>query len=132
MKSDSHMKFEKIAITGGSGKLGRYVVDLFRDKADVTVIDIMPPEQPGVRFVEADILDFHALEAAFADHEAVIHLAAIPNPRTAPADITFNTNVQGTWNTLQAAEIAGVRRVAVASSDSAVSLHYNPEDWPPL
>jgi len=125
------MKFEKVAITGGSGGLGRYVVDHLRDKADVTVIDIKPPEQQDVRFIEANILDFKALEAALVGQEAMVHLAAIPNPRTAPADITFNTNVQGTWNALQTAENAGVRRVTVASSDATTGLFYNPEDWPP-
>ena len=125
------MKPEKVAITGGSGNLGRYVVEYIKDKADVTVVDIKPPEQQDVRFVQADVLDFSALEVALAGHDAVVHLAAIPNPRTAPADITFNTNVQGTWNILQAAENAGVRRVAVASSDSVPGLHYNPVDWPP-
>ena len=124
------MNFEKVAITGGSGSLGRYVVDHLRDKADVTVIDITPPEQRDVRFVEANILDFKALKAALVGQEAMIHLAAIPNPRTAAADITFNTNVQGTWNALQAAESAGIRRVTVASSDSTVGLFFNPTVFP--
>ena len=61
----------------------------------------------------------------------MVHLAAIPNPRTAPADVTFRTNVQGTWSVLQAAEDAGVKRVVVASSDAALGLHYNPPGWQP-
>jgi nucleoside-diphosphate-sugar epimerase len=61
----------------------------------------------------------------------VIHLAAIPNPRTAPPEVTFRTNEQGTFAVLQAAEEAGVRRVVVASSDSVVGFHYNPPDWQP-
>jgi nucleoside-diphosphate-sugar epimerase len=76
-------------------------------------------------------MDFAFLERAFSGHDAVIHLAAIPNPRSAPADVTFNTNVQGSWNVLQAAENAGVTRVVVASSDAATGLHYNPKDWDP-
>ena len=125
------MVLDRVAITGGSGRLGRYVLDLMRGRADVTVVDIRPPEQEKARFVEANILDLQTLEAAFAGHDAVIHLAAIPDPRTAPADVTFNTNVQGTWNALQAAETAGIRRVLVASSDSVAGLHYNPKGWPP-
>ncbi|MDP6152558.1 MAG: NAD(P)-dependent oxidoreductase [Phycisphaeraceae bacterium] len=121
----------KVAITGGSGRVGFYMVEYFRDKADVTVIDNRPPEQQDVDFVETDILDFESIEAALSGHEAVVHLAAIPNPRVAPADVTFNTNVQGTWNVLQAAENAGVRRVAVASSDAATGLHYNEQSCRP-
>lgn len=125
------MKLGKVAITGGSGSLGRHIVDYIQEDADVTVVDIRPPEQQEVRFVEADILDFIALEAAFAGQDSVIHLAAVPNPRAAAPDVTFNTNVQGTWNALQAAENAGVRRVLLASSDSTVGLFYNLGDWVP-
>jgi len=125
------VKFQKVAITGGSGGLGRYVVNHLRDKADVTVIDIKPPEQHDIRFTEANILDFKLLEAALVGHDALVHLAAIPNPRTAPADITFNTNVQGTWNVLQAAENVGIRRVIVASSDATTGLFFNPINWSP-
>ena len=105
--------------------------DYLKDKAEVTVIDIRPPEQSGLRFVQANVLNPDALGTALSGHDALIHLAAIPNPRLAAADVTFNTNVQGTWNALQAAERAGVRRAVVASSDAAAGLHYNPLDWPP-
>ena len=125
------MQLPKVAITGGSGRLGRYVVDYFRDKADVTVIDIRPPEQTDVRFVEANILDCATLAAAFSGQEAVVHLAAIANPRIAPADVTFHTNVQGTWNVLEAAEKAGVRRVVATSSDAVTGLHFNEENLCP-
>ncbi len=73
-----------------------------------------------------------ALEATFVGCDAVIHLAAIPNPRTARADETFRINVQGTFAVLQAAEDAGVRRVVLASSNSVVGFHYDPPDWRPL
>lgn len=125
------MQLPKVAITGGSGRLGRYVVDYFRDKADVTVVDIRPPEQADVRFVEANILDGAALATAFSGQEAVVHLAAIPNPRIAPAAVTFQTNVQGSWNVLDTAEKAGVRRVVATSSDAVTGLHYNEENLCP-
>jgi nucleoside-diphosphate-sugar epimerase len=71
------------------------------------------------------------LKGALRSQEAVIHLAASPNPRIAPADVTFQVNVQGTWAVLQAAEDSGVKRVVVASSDAALGLHYNPPGWGP-
>jgi nucleoside-diphosphate-sugar epimerase len=126
--------FEKIACTGGSGRLGQYVVDRLAGKGEVTIVDLAPPQTSAhhnVRHVSGSVLDYEALKAAFAGHDAVVHLAAIPNPRTAPAATTFHTNVQGTWTVLQAAEDAGVRRVVVASSDSVFGLSYNPPDWPP-
>ena len=96
----------------------------------MTVLDAAPPDGPDA-FVQADVTDIGALRRAFAGQDAVIHLAAIPNPRTAPPEVTFRTNVEGTFAVLQAAEEAGVRRVVVASSDSVVGFHYNPPDWKP-
>lgn len=125
------MRFEKVVCTGGSGRLGSYVTDELRGHCALTVLDLKPTPAPGVKFVQASITDFAALQQAFEGQDAVVHLAAIPNPRTAPADVTFSTNVQGTWNVLQAAENAGVRRVIVASSDAALGLHYNPPAYGP-
>lgn len=125
------MRFEKVLCTGGSGRLGSYVTEDLRGRCALTVLDVKAPQGSGVRYVNASITDFAALKNAFAGQEAIVHLAAIPNPRTAPADVTFSTNVQGTWNVLQAAEEAGVRRVVVASSDAALGLHYNPPGYGP-
>jgi nucleoside-diphosphate-sugar epimerase len=125
------MRFEKVVCTGGSGRLGTYVTDDLRGRCDLTVLDVKPTTAPGVKYVNVNIFDHAALTRAFAGQDAVVHLAAIPNPRTAPADVTFNTNVQGTWNVLQAAEDAGVKRVVVASSDAALGLHYNPPGYGP-
>jgi nucleoside-diphosphate-sugar epimerase len=125
------MRFERVVCTGGSGRLGRYVAEDLAPRCRLTILDVKPPATPGVRHVDASILDRDALARAFAGQDAVVHLAAIPNPRTAPADVTFHVNVQGTWNVLQAAEDAGVRRVVVASSDAALGLHYNPPGYGP-
>ncbi|WP_159097931.1 NAD(P)-dependent oxidoreductase [Aminobacter sp. MSH1] len=123
------MQFGKVAVTGGSGRLGRFVIDELGGSADVTVVDVQQPHGSDVGYVNASTLDFESLERVFTGHDAVLHLAAIPNPRSAPSHITFNVNVQGTWNVLQAAENCGVKRVVVASSDSAVGLNFNPSDW---
>jgi nucleoside-diphosphate-sugar epimerase len=123
-------RFGKVVCTGGGGRLGRYVVSLLRVTCRVTVLDAAPPSGSDP-FVKADVTDIAALRRAFAGQDAVIHLAAIPNPRTAPPEVTFRTNVEGTFAVLHAAEEAGVRRVVVASSDSVVGFHYNPPDWKP-
>lgn len=121
----------KVAVTGGNGRLGRHVVAELRPHTELTVVDIAGEAPAGLRFVTADALDVEALARAFAGQDAVVHLAAIPNPRTAPPEVTFRTNVEGTWTVLRAAQEAGVRRVVVASSDSVLGLHFNPPDWRP-
>jgi nucleoside-diphosphate-sugar epimerase len=125
------MQFDKVLCTGGSGRLGSYVTEDLCGRCTLTVLDVRAPKKMGVQYTNASIMDFAALKKAFVGQDAVVHLAAIPNPRTAPADVTFHTNVQGTWNVLQAAEEAGVRRVVVASSDAALGLHYNPPGYGP-
>lgn len=128
------MAHENIAVTGGTGLLGSHVMRRLRGRAALTAVDIKPPHESDRllgTFVEASITDYDAMRAAFAGQDAVIHLAAIPNPREAAAGVTFNTNVQGAWTVLQAAEDAGVRRVVVASSDSVFGFSFNPPDWQP-
>lgn len=126
--------FERVVCTGGAGRLGTHVSRRLAGACALTILDVRPPAEPdlaSVPFVGADMRDYGAMRAAFEGHDAVVHLAAIPNPRTAPADVTFATNVTGAWAVLQAAEDAGVKRVVVASSDSVFGLSYNPPDWPP-
>ncbi len=128
---NDHVRFDKVLCTGGGGRLGRYVVEELRGRCVLSVLDREAVNVAGVTSVKSSITDFAALKEAFAGQEAIVHLAAIPNPRTAGPEATFHTNVQGTWNVLQAAEEAGVRRVVVASSDAALGLHYNPPGYGP-
>lgn len=130
-KARGNVRYQKIVVTGGAGRLGRYVTQNLALRCDLTVLDRISAGVAGVRSLETDITDYEALKRDLAGQDAVVHLAAIPNPRTAPADVTFRINVQGTWAVLQAAEDCGVRRVIVASSDATLGLHYNPPGWRP-
>ena len=82
----------KILVTGGMGYIGSHtVVELAQAGHDVVVVDNLSNADPSVRervaqitgksfeFVEADIRDRAALEAAFAAHkvDAVIHFAGL-------------------------------------------------------
>ena len=125
------MTSRKIVVTGGSGRLGRFVVERLKARYDVQVIDIRPSDVEGVETVNVDVTDLGALTEAFKGVDAVVHLAAVPNPRTSSPEMCFRVNTQGTWVALQAAEDAGVKRVIVISSDAVTGLHYNPKDWAP-
>ena len=128
------MAYEKIIITGGAGLLGSHVVREMAEHAQITTLDIKEPEaksQGGQDHITLSITNYEEIKKALTGHDAVIHLAAIPNPREADAKTTFDNNVEGAWTVLQAAEDAGIKRVVVASSDSVFGLSYNPPDWPP-
>ena len=125
------MKYDKVMITGGSGLLGRFVVDEMIGHSVVTVLDIEPPAR-DVAFHHADVLDPGAVSAAVAGQDAIIHLAGIDDGNDFPDRDYFTTNVQGTWNLLHAAEAAGVRKIVVASSTAVygVGRHRMPDYLP--
>ena len=52
--------------------------------------------------------------------DAVVHVAARPNIWSGQGHEIIHTNVTGTWNVLQAAEEAGVKRVILTSSNSVI------------
>ena len=113
------MAYERVAVTGGAGRLGSYIIDAAPDGQTMTAVDIAPPSRPNVDSVEADVSDLKALTAAFTGDDAVFHLAAIPNLFAASPEVIMSVNVQGTWNVCQAAELADVKRVVLCSSDAA-------------
>jgi len=127
----------KVIVTGGSGNIGRFVVEELGRDHDVTVLDRKPPPDSGIDFREADIRDPAAVREAFQRMDAVVHLAAIPaySPDIPPAEY-MHVNVTGTFNVLEAAAANHVKTVVLASSDSTLGFvfatHLFPPDYFPL
>jgi UDP-glucose 4-epimerase len=120
----------RIAITGGSGGVGRAIIELALAQGhDLVSIDRAPPAEgsldPSVLFVEADIGDYDALEQAFSGCDAVIHMAAIPAPGHHPDHVVHNNNVVGSYNALRAAAELGISHVCQASSVNAIGFSYS-------
>ncbi len=115
------MAFEKILVTGGSGRLGRHVVEALIGDYDVTVLDIKAPQQ-DVAYVETDIQDLAAVRAAVKGQEAIIHLAGYDDGDAPSDQAYFQTNVQGAWNVFHAGEEAGVRQIVFASSTATYGI----------
>jgi UDP-glucose 4-epimerase len=123
----------RIALTGGRGRLGRYVAAELRRRHEVRILDRGVPEPPEPRpHPPIDVRDHEALVAAFRGHEVVVHLAGIDQSLASAAAAVFETNVQGTWNAFEAAEHAGVSRVVLCSSTSALGLDHTNPTLPPL
>lgn len=112
---------KRIAVTGGNGLLGRYVVAALEPDYEITVIDRV---QTGDRQPHGtvDVLDLAALGRALGGQDAVIHLAAIDAANDATPQKFFHTNVLAAWNVLHAGYESGVRRFALCSSSSAYGL----------
>lgn len=115
------MQFERILVTGAGGLLGRYTVDDLKSSCTVSGLDVVPAED-GVPHIVDTIENLEAVRRACSGQDAVVHIAARPNIWSGSGTEIIQTNVVGTWNVLQAAEDAGVRRVVVTSSDSVIGF----------
>lgn len=121
-----------ILVTGGLGKVGRWVVAELIDSSagkiahQVTVFDRAPgPERGAVKYLLGDIEDLGQVMEAMSGADAVIHLAAIHNPNIATAPLVYRTNVVVTFNVHHAAFRLGVNRVVSASSNAIVGWSYS-------
>jgi nucleoside-diphosphate-sugar epimerase len=132
----------KIAVTGGSGKLGRTVVAALSQAGhEVVTLDVRG--QRGPSFIRVDFTNYgETIDAFFGENdpsagpeqaakptfEALVHLAAIPAPGILSDVATFHNNILSTFNVFQAARRAGVRNIVYASSETVLGL---PFDLPP-
>ncbi len=116
----------KIAVTGGSGKAGRVVVkDLLDHGYQVVNVDVAPPAENLTRFRQADLTNLGEVFEALDGVEAVVHLAAIPNPdRFTPGHI-FHNNTMGCYNVFAAAQQLKLERVVWASSETTLGLPFD-------
>ncbi|MEO7720322.1 MAG: NAD(P)-dependent oxidoreductase [Pseudolysinimonas sp.] len=128
-----------IAVTGGSGKLGRGVIAWLQDAGyDVINLDRSPapggPARPD-GFIEIDLTDagqvidaLSGVEERFEKLDAVVHLAAIPAPGLLTNVATFRNNMLASFNIFEGARVAGIKRIIHASSETVLGL---PFDVPP-
>jgi UDP-glucose 4-epimerase len=118
-------------VTGGAGFIGSAIVrGLLASGANrVAVVDNLlsghernlDEVRGALDFHRVDIRDYEALRTAMTGVEMVFHEAAIPSvPRSIHEPVpSHDVNINGTFNVLQAAKDAGVRRVVYAASSSA-------------
>ena len=113
-------------VTGGTGFIGSFVVErLLEEGADVVVFDATPqPANLGelvrrVKIVEGDVRDVDAVARAVEGAAGVFHMAVLPlGPTIAEPRLGLEVNVVGTYNVLEAAQKAGVRKVVFSSASS--------------
>jgi CDP-glucose 4,6-dehydratase len=130
----SDLSGKNILVTGGAGLVGSHVSEkLLAVGAKVFVLDIEFHKQSyfivrelakRVTVLEIDLVDFEKVKNAVAENKIdyIFHLGAQAIVTTAFEDPrrTFDSNVMGTVNILEAARQAGgVLGIVVASSDKA-------------
>ena len=124
----------RIAVTGGSGKLGRTVVRILGEHGH-QVHNLDQHGERSAAFTRVDLTDYGQVIDALAGiddrHDgvdAIVHLAAIPAPGLASDAATFHNNMLATYNVFQAAKRLDIRRIVYASSETVLGL---PFDVPP-
>jgi nucleoside-diphosphate-sugar epimerase len=122
----------RVLVTGSAGRLGRSTVaGLVAAGHDVIGVDRALAGLPGVDERAADLSDEAAVAALLEQTrpDAIVHLAAIAVPFSAPERTILVTNTTIAQTVLAAAAAAGVRRVLAASSPTV--LGYGIPAWRP-
>jgi nucleoside-diphosphate-sugar epimerase len=115
----------RVVVTGGAGRIGRWVVrELVGRGHEVTIFDRVPPTEqpPGVRYKLGECDDLGGVYDVLRGHDAVIHLAAIPSNQVHPYPTVFRTNVVATYHVGEAAGRLGLRTMVAASSINALGI----------
>jgi len=134
-------------VTGVTGFLGSHLaatlecptIGLVRDRFSYISAGMMgEPTTSNATLCFGDLSDIAALERILAEHriDTVFHLAAQTEIGVGAADPigTFDANIRGTWNILEACRRQKVARIVIASSDKAYGRSLPPyrEDMPLL
>jgi len=120
----------KFLITGGAGFIGSHLAYALVERGDnVRVLDNfetglrknLEPILDRIELHEADLADSDAVRRACEGIDYVLHEGALPSvPRSVKEPRpSHETNIGGTFNVLEGARLAGVKRVVYAASSSA-------------
>jgi nucleoside-diphosphate-sugar epimerase len=129
-----------VFVTGGSGFIGRALLDALSDRGEtVRALAGTPAEAEtiaahGAIPIRGDLSDLDALTAGMRDAELVVHAAGQVRGGWAALDSLRRVNVDGSRSVLQAARATGVPRLVLLSTDQVVlgdrPLVGADESWP--
>lgn len=133
-----------VLITGGTGFIGSHtIVELLNDGREIVALDNFSNSKPvvldrireitgkTVKFYEADLLDYDAIDKIFSENEidSVIHFAglkAVGESVQKPIDY-YHNNLTGTLLLCRAMQKHGVKRIVFSSS---ATVYGKPESVP--
>lgn len=115
---------KRILITGAAGQIGNALREGLRGSYPlIRLLDVasLGEATAGEEVIIADIRDIAAMEKAMTGIDCVVHLAGASVE--SPWDKVLPLNIEGCYNTFEAARRQGVRRLIFASSNHAVGFH---------
>ncbi len=124
---------KKVIVTGGAGFIGSHLVDqLIEQNCQVTVIDNFSTGRDEnllhckdkIQLVKADVSNLEAILPHFKDQDTVFHLAALADvvPSIVNPAQYYKSNVSGTFSVVEAARLAGVRKLVYTASSSCYGI----------
>jgi len=135
MKALETLHGARALVTGGAGLIGSHVADLLASAgaSDIVVLDNLSRgrldnlatarARGRVTLVDGDIRDRGLIARALDGVDVVFHLAAIRITQCAEEPrLALEVLVDGTFNVLEAAVAAGVKKVVAASSASIYGM----------
>lgn len=130
----------KAIVTGGAGFIGSHLTDFLIDNNfEVIVIDNLSVgrkenighliDNKKFRFVESDICNFEDIENSFDGVDWVFHLAALADivPSIENSKDYYYSNVNGTYNVLEACRKYNVKKIVYSASSSCYGI---PDEYP--
>ncbi|MBV7407743.1 NAD(P)-dependent oxidoreductase [Maritimibacter sp. DP1N21-5] len=127
----------RILFTGGSGKAGKHAVRYLVETGHrVLNVDLKPLDMEGVETRHVDLTDPGQVMDTVLNYvgldeldlpekpgfDAVVHFAAVPRILVTSDAECYRTNTLATYNVLEAAVRAGVRKVIFASSETTYGI----------
>lgn len=113
---------KRILITGGSGYVGKALISNINSRFTIRVFG-RTPVKGSFEFLRGDIRNAEEVLQAAQGVDLIIHLAALtPDSGATNARETFETNVGGTLNVLEAAVKNNINKVIYSSSICAVGF----------
>ncbi|KAL6200402.1 hypothetical protein ACLB2K_030184 [Fragaria x ananassa] len=122
---------EVVCVTGGSGCIGSWLkqqtplntVLVAKDEAETKHLEALEGASTRLRLFQIDLLDRASISAAVHGCSGVFHLASpcIVDQVHDPEKELLDPAIKGTLNVLTTAKEAGVRRVVITSSISAIT-----------
>ncbi len=122
------MDLKTVAVFGGSGKIGRRVIELLQQRGlNVRVlIHNTPIELADLYTVFGSVTEPEAVAEVIEHADAVVHLATM---KEAP-DTFFDVSLRGTFNVLEACCDSEVQQLILFSGDAAQGIWFYPQPIP--
>jgi hypothetical protein len=121
----------KVVVTGAAGLIAGQVLPYFRERYDLTLLDIRAADRHGTPVEDIQIADLmdrdrDAYRRHFRGADAVIHFGFVRAQDPGESEQRFRAefaNIEMAYNVYQTAWEEGVRRVVVTSSNHAADYY---------